>query len=162
MDIFAAAERLMRMDDETWARHANPLSVWSRLSCLPLIVLAVWSRVWLGWWCLLPIALALGWTFINPRLFSPPISTDNWASQAVMGERIFLARKTSPIPAHHERWAHILTAVSVLGTVILIYGLWVIDFWIVFSGLAIAIGAKLWFCDRMVWLYQGVQRIDAP
>ena len=73
MDIFRGAERLMGMNDETWERHANPLSVYSRFSCLPLIVAAIWSRVWLGWWALAPLALAIGWTFINPRLFPAPL-----------------------------------------------------------------------------------------
>lgn len=152
MDIFAAAERLMRMDEESWARHANPLSVWSRFSCLPLIALAIWSRVWLGWWCLVPLAAALAWTFLNPRLFPPPERFDSWASRAVAGERLFLARKTRPIPRHHRRWALALTGVSALGLAILVHGLWVLDFWATLCGLSVAIGAKAWFCDRMVWL----------
>jgi hypothetical protein len=86
MDIFRGAERLMGMNDETWERHANPLSV----SCLPLIVAAIWSRVWLGWWALAPLALAIGWTFINPRLFPAPIDKATGAAKAVMGERFFL------------------------------------------------------------------------
>lgn len=157
MDIFAAAERLMRMDEESWARHSNPWSVWSRFTCLPLIVLAIWSRVWLGWWCLVPLALALGWTFLNPRLFAPPASTDNWASRAVMGERLFLARNERPIPAHHVRWAKGLTLASGVGVAILIYGLWALDFWAVLCGLAVTIGGKFWFCDRMVWLWHDTQ-----
>lgn len=154
MDIFAASERLMRMDDATWARHANPLSVWSRMSCLPLIALAIWSRTWLGWWSLVPIILALLWTFFNPRLFAEPKSTDNWASQGVMGERVFLARKTHPIPEHHQRWAIALTVVSAIGAAILIYGLWALNFWATLCGMSVTIGGKVWFVDRMVWLYQ--------
>ena len=154
MDVFAAAERLMRMDDAAWARHANPWSVWSRFTCLPLIVLAIWSRVWLGWWSLVPLALALGWTFLNPRLFAPPDSTDNWASQGVMGERLFLARKATPIPAHHAAWAKGLTLASACGAAILVYGVWVLDGWATLCGLAVTLGAKFWFCDRMVWLYR--------
>lgn len=154
MDIFAASERFMRMDDETWARHANPLSVWSRFSCFPLIALAVWSRVWLGWWSLIPIALVIAWTFLNPRLFPPPKSTDNWASHVVMGERLFLNRKTNPVPAHHLRWANFLTAVSIFGAGILVYGLWALDFWAMMCGMVTSMGAKTWFGDRMAWLYQ--------
>jgi hypothetical protein len=76
MDIFSGAERLMAMNDETWERRANPLSVYSRFLCLPLIVAAIWSRVWLGWWAVVPLALAIGWTFLNRRLFSAPIGKE--------------------------------------------------------------------------------------
>lgn len=31
-DIFAASEKIMRMDDATWVRHANPWSVYSRMT----------------------------------------------------------------------------------------------------------------------------------
>ncbi len=42
--------RLFRMDDATWLRHANPWSVILRFTVLPLLILAFWSRLWLGWW----------------------------------------------------------------------------------------------------------------
>lgn len=53
---------VFHMDEETWMRHANPWSVWTRTTALPLLILAVWSRVWIGWWALLPIAAAVLWT----------------------------------------------------------------------------------------------------
>ena len=40
----------MRMDDATWRRHANPWSVWTCATVLPVIIFAVWSRVWIGRW----------------------------------------------------------------------------------------------------------------
>lgn len=127
MDVFKLAERLMAMDDAAWARHANPWSFWTRVPILPLLVLAVWSRTWIGWWCLLPIGLVVAWTFINPRAFGPPERTDDWTSKGVMGERLFLARKTNPIPRHHERWGLGLSAIAGLGVLPLIYGLWALD-----------------------------------
>lgn len=39
-----------QMDDDTWARHANPWSVFTHPSVLPLLIVAVWSRVWIRWW----------------------------------------------------------------------------------------------------------------
>ncbi|EKE43929.1 hypothetical protein OCGS_1910 [Oceaniovalibus guishaninsula JLT2003] len=76
-DFYRRTERLMRMDDSAWRRHANPLSVYSRFTCLPLIALAVWSRVWIGWWAIVPLLLALIWTFASPRLFGALASLDN-------------------------------------------------------------------------------------
>ena len=64
-DPFALSERLMRMDDAAWARHANPASVWSRFTILPLMTLAIFSRVWIGAWALIPVALVIAWTWIN-------------------------------------------------------------------------------------------------
>ncbi|MEM9641484.1 MAG: DUF6653 family protein [Pseudomonadota bacterium] len=165
MDIVARAERIMGMDDDAWARHANPWSVYSRFSCLPLIVLAIWSRVWIGWWCLIPLAAALFWTWYNPRAFAAPLTTDSWASKGVMGERIYLARNLRPIPSHHIRMAHVLMWLSGGGMVILLFGVIVLDPWATVAGLIGTIMPKVWFVDRMVWLYTDMQdevRSGAP
>lgn len=148
----------MAMDEAAWERHANPLSVYSRFSCLPLIVAAIWSRVWLDWWALVPLALAIGWTFVNPRLFSAPPDKETWAAKAVMGERLFLARKSLPVPGRHVSMAYWLTALSLAGAIALGYGLIVLDGWATLAGLAVAMAGKLWFCDRMVWLYEDMER----
>src|SRR3954467_6144112 len=107
--------RAFAMDEATWLRHANPWSVWTRVATLPLLVLAAWSRAWLGWWALVPVALVLLWTWWNPRLFPVPLSTDNWASKGVMGERVWLNRDAVPIPGHHRLVPHALTAVAAAG-----------------------------------------------
>jgi hypothetical protein len=143
------------MSDDVWARHANPWSVWTRFTVLPLVILALWSRVWIGWpWALLLTALCVLWAWLNPRVFPPPRSLDNWASKAVLGERIWLARYDTPIPAHHARIAAILSSAAALGLPFLIWGVWMLDPWPTFLGLLIVYSAKLWFIDRMVWLYE--------
>ncbi len=157
MDIFKLSDRLMTMDDEAWARHSNPKSVYSRFSCLPLLVLAIWSRVWLGWWSLLPLALALFWTWYNPRAFQPPANLDNWASFGTFGERIFLNRKQNKIPHHHEKMANILTWASAFGAAILIYGVVALNAWATVLGIFMSIIPKVWFVDRMVWLYEDMK-----
>ena len=58
-----------QMTDDVWARHANPWSVWTRYMALPLLIMAIWSRVWLGWGSLMPIAIVLLWIWLNPRVF---------------------------------------------------------------------------------------------
>lgn len=159
-DIFALSERAMRMDEDAWARHANPLSVFSRFSILPLLSLAIWSRTWLGWWSLVLIAVVLFWTWWNPRAFGPPRSTDRWASRGTFGERVFLNRHVIPIPEHHLIWAKGLTLVSAIGVVPWVYGLWAFDSSSTLLGLALIIGGKTWFVDRMVWLYQDMSDAD--
>ncbi|MBC7284550.1 DUF6653 family protein [Hoeflea sp.] len=152
MRIDKAIESSMSMDDATWARHANPWSVWTRAPVLALLALAIWSRVWIGWWFMVPVAALVAWALYNPRAFPPPTSLDNWASRAVLGERHWLARKTTPIPAHHGRWAMILSVLSAVALLPLAYGLWVLDPWAAFAGAMLSSVFKLWFCDRMAWL----------
>ena len=148
-----ATERLMTMDDATWARHANPYSVYSRFTALPLLALTIWSRVWFGWWSIALIGLALFWIWYNPRAFNPPKSTENWGSRVTLGERLYLDRKNSPIPEHHNGFLKLTTILSIIGLLILIYGLTKLNFWATLSGVALLMISKAWFCDRMVWLY---------
>ncbi|MEM7718123.1 MAG: DUF6653 family protein [Pseudomonadota bacterium] len=157
MDIFKLAERIMRMDDDIWMRHANPWSVWTRFTCLPLIILAVWSRVWLGWWALVPLAAALAWTWANPRIFPAPARTDSWAAMGTYGERVFLNRKLRPVPPHHLRAANILSALSGLGLIPLVRGVWDLDITMTMLGTMTVVLPKVWFVDRMVWLYQDMK-----
>ena len=99
--ILAGAERLMGMDERAWARHANPCSAWTRiLAPLPLLALAIWSRVWIGWRCLVPLALAR--TRWNPRAFPPHRNLGSRASRGVLGERACLEHRAR-VPAHHRR-----------------------------------------------------------
>ena len=59
--LFDSLARLHRMYERTWQRHANPWSVWTRVPIGPLLVLAIYARLWIGWWCLLPVALLVLW-----------------------------------------------------------------------------------------------------
>ncbi|WP_299622430.1 DUF6653 family protein [uncultured Tateyamaria sp.] len=152
-DVYALAERMMGMGDADWRRHANPLSVWTRFSCLPLLVLAIWSRVWIGWWALPVFLLAALWTFFNPRAFAPPADFGSWAARATLGERVFLARDRYDVAAHHIRAAHVLTGLSGLGLLPLIYGLIVLNPWATLLGVIATVLPKVWFCDRMVWIH---------
>ncbi len=152
--LFRFAQKSMLMDDTTWARHANPWSVYSRMTILPLVALAVWSRVWLGWWALVPVAACLVWTWANPRLFARPAHTDGWAAEGTLGERLFMDEMSDRVPAHHRRAVAVLTLANMAGAVLLGYGLVALNPWITFWGLTTTMGAKLWTFDRMVWLWR--------
>ena len=149
----AAAARLMRMTDATWLRHANPWSGWTRFAILPGFALAAWSRVWIGWTGAGLLATALvAWTFANPRAFPPPTDFGAWISRGVLGERLYLSMGTA-VPPHHRRAATRLAFAAALGLVPLALGLAALAPAATLLGLALAVGGKMWFIDRMVWVH---------
>ena len=152
--------RAFAMSDAVWARHANPWSVWTRVVILPLLAVAIWSRVWIGWWALLPCALLAVWTWFNPRVFAKPSSTDNWASKGVLGERVWLNREAVPVPAHHRNMAAFLALLSGLGLLPLVWGLVALAVLPTLLGLIVVVGGKLWFLDRMNRLYDDMKEAD--
>jgi hypothetical protein len=79
---------------------------------------------------------------------------DSWAARGVMGERLWLGRRTLPIPRHHARWALGLSLASGACLVPLAWGLVVFDPWATAFGALGASAMKLWFVDRMAWLHQ--------
>ncbi len=157
MASISIIEKLFSMSDEVWARHANPWSVWTRYSCLPLLALAVWSREWLGYLSLVPIILVCLWTWLNPRFFNKPKTTNHWASKAVLGERVWLQHPKDQIPSHHHRAILILNIITFAGFLLAILGLIQLEIWPTVFGTIITMIGKSWFLDRMVWLYQDLK-----
>lgn len=147
----------MAMDDTTWAKHANPYSVYSRFTVLPLLSGAAWSREILGYYCVIPIALALLWMWLNPRVFGVPADTRNWASMGTFGERIYLNRSQIPIPLRHQQTAAVLQLLSALGVPLFIAGLITLEFWLLVLGNLWIMVFKAWFVDRMVWLFMDMK-----
>ena len=160
MPLANVLESIFRMTDEVWSRHTNPWSVWTRFLTLGLIVLAVWYRNVLGalFWYLLG-ALAI-WSWLNPRVFPKPSTTDRWSSKAVLGERVWWNPNAISIPDHFNRIIAWLNALSLLGMILLIYGFTANHEWMVGSGLALTYIGKMWFLDRMVWLYDVMKDAD--
>ena len=69
------------VEDVLWARHANPMSGWTRVPTGAVLVYAVYRRDW-------RLLLAgILWAAINPFLFSPPETADAWMTRAVLAER---------------------------------------------------------------------------
>lgn len=146
-------------DDESWLRHANPWSVWTRFATLPFIILAIWSRVWIGWLCVIPVTLLVVWIVINPTLFKKPHSLQSWGSKAVLGERTYMQRRKTPIPKSHLRLVSILNVLQTLSVLVLAIGLWKLDVCLTFYGATTIYLSKMWFLDRMVWLYEETESL---
>lgn len=155
----ARMARLFGLTGDHWMRHANPASVWSRFSCVSLIALAIWSRTWIGWYWLIPLALANVWIMVNPLVFSEPRSTKNWASKGVLGERIWADRNRVALPEQFRSPVpNLANLYSVPGVAFLGYGLVTFNLLAVIAGLLIVHGGKLWFLDRMVLLYEDMKQ----
>ncbi len=150
---------LFKLTDENWMKHANPWSAWTRYSVLPIIVLAFWSRVWIGWWFLLPAIISLAWMFFNPVLFKKAKSTKNWASKAVLGERVWLNRDKIDVPKYHQTLPNILNGISSIGMILSIWAIVVLSIWPAILGISIAYLGKSWYMDRMVWLYEDMKHL---
>lgn len=163
MDVHKLArttERAMGMTDTTWQRHANPWSGWTRVATMPMLTLAAWSRIWIGWWWLFPFAVLLAWVWLNPRLFPPPKSLDNWMSRGVLGERIWLKAKPGTVAHHHRVAIRTTTWIAGIGALVWLGGLIWLDATSTLIGLVTSMLGKLWFIDRMVWIQRDLEQSE--
>ena len=159
MKIATTMAKLFKMDERTWQKHSNPLSVWTRYLTLPGLILIVWSRIWIGLWFIPLLFIGLVWLFFNPRAFSKPKTTNSWPAKVTLGERVWLNQKEIPIPKTHAFMAKWLVVIGKLFLIYLLYGLIFLDLYATFFGYVLLITFKSWFCDRMVWLYEDMKHI---
>jgi hypothetical protein len=152
--------RLFGLTGDHWNRHANPWSVWTRFAVLPLLTLAAWSRVWIGWWAVPAGVAVLAFMMVQPLLSPPPRSTRSWPSKGVLGERIASERSPSDLPPQFgtSRVPTVTIAWQVLGLTILVVG--VVRLLLTVAGLAIVQCAKAWFIDRAVLLFEDMKTRD--
>jgi len=143
------------LEGQNWMRHANPASVWTRFTVLSILALAIWSRDWIGAWSLIGVGLAIIWMFVNPLLFKAPKSTRNWASRAVLGERIWVDRNKVDLPEQFRSRAAplVANAYSAIGVGILAFGLVDLNLLATVTGILIAHGGKAWYMDRISLLF---------
>jgi Family of unknown function (DUF6653) len=137
--------------DETWRRHANPWSVWTRFAAIPPLVLSIWSRTWIGWWCLVPLALVIVWLIVNPSAFAPVEKPVRWTERGIYGERIWAQDKD--IPQEHKRVLGLLLGLAAIGAVLLALGLITLSVWPTVFGATLVVVTQLWRIDRFATLY---------
>ena len=153
----SAVQRAFSMTDDAWRRHANPWSVYTRFAAIPPLVLALWSRTWIGWWCLVPLAVVAGWLWLNPRAFPAVEVPTAWASKGIYGEWIW-AGQPERVPAHHRRAFRLIALPGVVGIALMVWGLVALSVWPTVVGVAFVVLAQLWRIDRLVWMYDELHR----
>ncbi|SEG77655.1 hypothetical protein SAMN05444920_104514 [Nonomuraea solani] len=152
MNVPKRYARAVGMTDEAWKRHANPWSVWTRFAAIPLMIGAIWSREWLGWWALVPVALVVVWLALNPHVFPPIERPESWTARGIYGEKMWL-RDRSLISDDHRNVQRLLIGVGSAGFALLGWGLVALEPWpTVFGATLITLG-QLWRIDRLGLLY---------
>lgn len=66
-------------------------------------------------------------------------------------------RDTVPIPKYHILLPNIITVIGFIGVALFVYGLVVLHLWITVLGGVVMIISKLWYADRVVWLYEDMK-----
>lgn len=145
------------LSDQAWRRHANPWSVWTRFAAIPAMILAIWSRVWLGWWSLAGVAAVVVWLVVNPFVFAPVAEPNGWASRGIYGEKLCLTDRAR-MPLDYRVVIRRLIGVALVGAGFLAVGLWRLDPWPVLYGTTLVVLAQLWRIDRMGFLYEELRR----
>ncbi len=75
----------------------------------------------------------------------------------MLGERVWLNRKNIPVPEHHKLMPNILNLVSTIGLPFIVWGIWQLEIWPTVVGSVLIYTGKLWFLDRMVWLFEDMK-----
>ena len=148
MDALSNVAAAFRMSDEAWKRHANPWSVWTRFAAIPLMILAIWSRVWLGWWCLAPVEAVVVWLWLNPHVFHPVETPTSWAAKGIYGEKIWL-KERGRVPADLRAVLRLLAVVAAVGFANLAVGLITLMVWPTVFGASLIVLGQLWRIDRL-------------
>lgn len=160
MNVLQRYARVAGMSDEAWKRHANPWSVWTRFAAVPMMLLAIWSRTWIGWWSLLAIAAVILWLWWNPQAFAPVDKPTAWSSKGIYGERLWL-QSSSQQPAGFAVVQRIWAAGALSGAALLIWGLVVLEVWPTVFGAVLITYGQLWRIDRLGVFYDQVTQPDS-
>ena len=160
MSTLARFVKSAGMTDEAWLRHANSWSVYTRFAAIPAGILAIWSRTWLGWWALIPVALVIIWLWLNPHVFPAVKEPRSWAAKGIYGEKLWLNEPDSVPPGCRSvlRW---LIIPAVAGILLLVWGLVQLDLWPTIFGATLVTLTQLWRIDRFGRVYEERQGADA-
>jgi hypothetical protein len=73
-----------------------------------------------------------------------------------LGNRIWIDRDDRSVPERHRVVPHVLNAIGGVGMLVVGWGVVRLAVWPTLLGTTLVYAGKLWFLDRMVWLYEDV------
>jgi hypothetical protein len=130
------------MKEQTWERHSNPWSGWSRMVGYWALLGAIFlHNVWF-------IGIVIVFLIINPKLFPPPKHQKAWMSKSVLGEQIYT--KTGMLKKDLPTFLNFLNLPFFVGSV---YFSYTQNLWLAILTCILSTTYKLWFLDRMVSIY---------
>lgn len=164
-DVFTPGERRRMRAERRWlggdpllgsteadgARGHDRWDVALDLASAPLLALALWSRAWLGWWAVLPVALAVALPFLNRRPRRPPVRPDAWTFRSAVGPPLLL-RRWAAIPAPARAEAAALWSLKLVLHLAVLVGAWAFALWPVVLCAAAEVVVGLRLRDRMARL----------
>ncbi|MDF1695779.1 MAG: hypothetical protein P1U56_08115 [Saprospiraceae bacterium] len=142
---------------KTLAKNTNPFNVLTQYLLLPILIVLLWNRQWLGWIYIFPLVLIMYWLIFNP-VFPKYSSKNRWASKAILGTDIYLNRDKIPIPTHHKivilQFLQVIFFCGVVGSIgsAIYYSICGVTI-----GMTVAYLTRSWILDRMVWLYEDMK-----
>lgn len=160
MKVLSLIASTFQMTDEAWRRHANPWSVYTRFAAIPAMILAIWSRAWVGWWALVPVAVVIVWLLLNPLVFPAVTTPRSWAAKGIYGEKLWLVDR-SQVPWSYRVVLRWLIVLGLVGFVLLGWGLIKLLAWPTVFGATLVVVAQLWRIDRMGLLYEERHRLNS-
>ena len=130
------------LSEQTWERHANPWSGWTRVLSMPALAIGLYlHNVWI-------LGATIIWLIINPMLFPKPKSVDSWMSKGVLGEQRYYkdGKKLK------KDLSTLLNILNVPTFAAFLYFSWQQEILaMLFAGL-LSMTLKFWFIDRMARL----------
>jgi hypothetical protein len=82
--VWSFSKRLLR---EVFRYHSSPWSAWTRLLSVPLVFVPIWTRSWREG------AIVGVWLIANPMVFPEPKDDKAWATRAMLGEEMWIAKR---------------------------------------------------------------------
>ncbi|MFC3095715.1 DUF6653 family protein [Alteromonas sediminis] len=152
MNSLKVIEKLLFMSNETWKKHGNPASVFSRLLVFPLLILTIWWRETLAEFFWVIFIVLLVFLFLSTRLFPAPKNNKSWASKSILGEKLWLDNTNCQVPQKHSYAATLIISGQFISLLLIVLGLVYTVQSMVWTGTSTFLVLKLWFLDRMVWL----------
>lgn len=143
-----------RFQPQTLYHASTAATVMTRLIAGPVLVLAIWSRVWLSPpLVLLACVAAVVLLWVPARLLPNLKGRFLWADRAAYGERIWINRLAIPVPLEENHTAMVLSLTSTVGFLVALIGAFFADPWLCGSGLLVGTATKLVYLHRMTRLY---------